>query len=278
MAAAYLNGCAPLIWWPRHRLKGWMLSRSTLPRIQCIWLALVASDILLLCQCYPVSSDIEDLTTMSQPVSFTQFICCNCHDTDAACIATTYFSTRRVELHSSRSKVCKAAGKGVRSVPTVYRESRRAEDQEAGPVGAPGQWLVRTAGGGGVAGEISSPISKKTPQYRKYTISVYCDIAYTSSPISGKRPDIGSTRYRYIAIFAYTSDTTSTLISVYCDIFCDIGAISGTISVKTPISGLATNGCVPILTRYRTRCREKNRYRARFLQYLVWQLTGMSRY
>ena len=45
-----------------------------------------------LCHCYPASSDIEDLTTMSQPVSFTQFICCNCHDTDPACIATTFFS------------------------------------------------------------------------------------------------------------------------------------------------------------------------------------------
>ena len=148
-----------------------MPSRSTLPRIR---FALVASAILLLCHCYPVSSDIEDLTTMSQPVSFTQFICCNCHDTDPACIATTFFSTRRaVDVHISRSKVCKAAGKGVRSVPTVYRESRRAEDQEAGPVGAPGQWPVRPAGGGGAAGDTSSLISARD---RKYTISVYCDI------------------------------------------------------------------------------------------------------
>ena len=52
----------------------------------------LCSAILLLCHCYPASSDIEDLTTMSQPVSFTQFICCNCHDTDPACIATTFFS------------------------------------------------------------------------------------------------------------------------------------------------------------------------------------------
>ena len=145
-----------------------MLSRSTLPRIQFIRLALVASAILLLCQRYSVSSDIEDLTTMSQPVSFTQFICCNCHDTDPARIATTFFSTRRaVELHISRSKVCKTAGKGVRSMVTVYRESKRTEDQEAGPVGAPGQWPVRPAGGGGAAGDISSPTSCKTPQHRK---------------------------------------------------------------------------------------------------------------
>ncbi len=82
----------------------------------------------------------------SEPVSLTQFICCNCHDTDPASIATTFFSTRwAVELHISRSKVCKAAGKGVRSVPVVYRESRRAEDHEAGLIGAPGPWPVRRA-------------------------------------------------------------------------------------------------------------------------------------
>jgi hypothetical protein len=153
---------APFMVWPCHRFKGWMAFRSTLPRIQCIRLALVASALLLIGLCYPRSSDIEDLTSMSEPVSFTQFICCNCHDTDPARIATTFFSTRRaVELHISRSKVCKAAGKGVRSVPVVYRESRRAEDHEAGPIGAPGPWPVRRAGDGGAAGEISSPISQK---------------------------------------------------------------------------------------------------------------------
>ncbi len=46
----------------------------------------------------------------------------------------------------------------VRSVLVEYRESRRAEDQEAGPVGTPGQWPVRLAGGGAAAGEISALI------------------------------------------------------------------------------------------------------------------------
>lgn len=184
-----MNGCCPFMECPCHRIQGRMLSRSTLPRIQCIRLALVSSAILLLCQCHPVSSNTQDLTTMSEPVSFTQFICCNCHDSDPARIATTFFSTRRaVELHISRSKVCKAAGKGVRSVPVVYRESKRAEDQEAGPIGAPGQWPVRRAGGAGpggaAAGDISSPISGKTSRYRKYTISVYYDIANTSGSTS----------------------------------------------------------------------------------------------
>ncbi len=46
-------------------------------------------------------------------------------------------------------------------------------------------------------------------------------------------------------------------ISVYPDIFCNIRTTSGQISVKNPISGLARNGYVPILTRYRSRYREK---------------------
>ncbi len=33
----------------------------------------------------------------------------------------------------------------------AYRPSKRAEDQEAGAVGAPGQWPVRQEGGGGAA-------------------------------------------------------------------------------------------------------------------------------
>lgn len=32
------------------------------------------------------------------------------------------------------------------SLPTVYRPSKRAEDQEEGPVGAPDTWQVRLEG------------------------------------------------------------------------------------------------------------------------------------
>jgi hypothetical protein len=51
------------------------------------------------------------------------------------------------------------AYKGIRSVPTAYRPSKRAEDQEAGAIGAPGQWPVRLEGGGSAAGNISALIS-----------------------------------------------------------------------------------------------------------------------
>jgi hypothetical protein len=252
---------APFMSWPCHRFKGWMSFRSTLPRIQCIRLALVASALLLIGLCYPRSSDIEDLTSMSEPVSFTQFICCNCHDTDPARIATTFFSTRRaVELHISRSKVCKAAGKGVRSVPVVYRESRRVEDHEAGPIGAPGPWPVRRAGDGGEVGEISSPISQKRYRYRKFPISVYCDIANTSGMTSAFfAADIRISRY-----FWQYRDHIGLDIGEKTDIgfgkerVCpDIDPISVPISGKNPISGpilvisgLARNGYVPILYRY----------------------------
>ena len=171
-----------------------MLSSAKLPRSQCIRLrvqvALVASAILLLCQCIrdPVSSDLEELTAMSEPVTFQQFICCNCRDAGDDPIGTTFFASRRaVELHISRSRMCKTAGKGVSTTSVVYRESKRAEDQEAGPVGAPGQWPVRPAGGGsGAAGNISVPISGKSPQYRETPISVYSDIDYISGTMSLK--------------------------------------------------------------------------------------------
>ena len=136
------------------------------PRLALVTVALAAATILLLCHlCFPVSSSIEELSTMSAPVFFTSFVCCHCHDSGQAHIATTCFGTRRaVELHVSRSRKCKAASKGVWSVPVeyrlYYRVSRRAEDQEAGPVGAPGQWPLRPAGGGAAAGEISALISE----------------------------------------------------------------------------------------------------------------------
>ncbi len=98
---------------------------------------------------------------LSEPVAFKQFLCCNCRGVGDVRIGTTFFATCRVvEHHISRSRACKAAGKGVGTATMVYRESRRlAEDQEAGAVGAPGQWPVRPAGSGGAAGIISTPIS-----------------------------------------------------------------------------------------------------------------------
>jgi hypothetical protein len=127
---------------------------------QC--LALAAAATLLLCHCFlafQVQVHAEELT-MSESVSFTQFVCCACYESGASRVATTFFGTRRAaELHISRSRGCRAACKGVMSLPTVYRPSKRAEDQEAGPVGAPGPWPVRLEGAGGAAGAVSYPTS-----------------------------------------------------------------------------------------------------------------------
>ncbi len=103
---------------------------------------------------------------MSEPVTFKQFICCNCHGVQVgdARIDTTFFATG--ELHISRSRACKAAGKGFSIATMVYRESRLAEGQVAGAVGAPGQCPVRLMGGGDAAGNISTPISCFWPRYR----------------------------------------------------------------------------------------------------------------
>ena len=71
----------------------------------------------------------------------------------------------------------------------------RAEDQEAGPVGVPGQWPCggqrgRRRGAAASAGAATSapaaPISGKSPQYREIPISVYSDIEYISEPMSLK--------------------------------------------------------------------------------------------
>ncbi len=47
--------------------------------------------------------------------------------------------------HIGRSAVCQTEGKRFYTVPVQYRPLGRAEDQEAGPVGAGGAWPVRPA-------------------------------------------------------------------------------------------------------------------------------------
>ena len=70
----------------------------------------------------------------------------------------------------------------------------RAEDQEAGPVGVPGQWPCGgqrgrrrgAAASAGAASAPAAPISGKSPQYRETPISVYSDIDYISETMSLK--------------------------------------------------------------------------------------------
>ena len=62
----------------------------------------------------------------------------------------------------------------------MYRPSKRAEDQEAGAIGAPGQWPVLPEGlrGGGVAGNIAALTSAAMQT------SVYSDILGRIPPTS----------------------------------------------------------------------------------------------
>ena len=122
---------------------------------------------------------------------------------------------------------------------------------------------LRACAAGGPGGPPIVPDIRENARYRKYTISVYCDIANTSGmtsvffgsdirisryflqyldhigPDIGEKPDIGFGKERVCP---------------------DIDPISVLISGKKPrsgpilvISGLARNGYVPILYRYRRR-------------------------
>ena len=87
----------------------------------------------------------------------------------------------------------------------VYRDSKRAEDKEAGSVGAPGQWPVRQAGGGC---PLSAPMSDR------------------ASLLSDVRNDVVTLglRYPYILILSPISALMSATISVYPDIVSDISS------------------------------------------------------
>ena len=81
------------------------------------------------------------------PVSFNRFVCCSCYDRGPGGGGLGFFGTRRAAaLHVSKSPLCRGEGKGIKTITAEYRDSKRAEDQEAGPVGAPGTWPARPAG------------------------------------------------------------------------------------------------------------------------------------
>ena len=125
---------------------------------------------------------------------FTQFVCCNCYEHPDR-VQTTFFGTRRAAaLHVSRSAMCRAAGKGVKTVTQEYRPSKRVEDQEAGPVGGAGTWPVRPAEPG-----ISYPISTKPLISKQNLRSPYIPILYRY-PVRHQSFDL---RSPYIPILQY---------------------------------------------------------------------------
>ena len=91
---------------------------------------------------------------------------------------------------------CQHEGKGVRTVTTQYRPSGRAEDQEAGAVGAAGAWPVRPAAPAAAPGKMYIAIIA-------YDIIV-CIHRMHISPVSGDM----HLRHHIIRTTSYNTDVT----------------------------------------------------------------------
>ena len=90
----------------------------------------------------------------SSAVTFNNFVCCGCYDRGPGSRGTsTFASYKTAATHIGRSVLCQREGKGVRTVTMQYRPSGRAEDQEAGAIGAAGAWPVRPAAAAPPAGK-----------------------------------------------------------------------------------------------------------------------------
>ena len=98
---------------------------------------------------YPCLSPLAHLPdpAMAMPssaVTFNHFFCCGCYDRCPGSRSTSTFATyKAAATHIGRSVLCQR--EGVRTVTMQYRPSGRAEDQEAGAIGAAGAWPVRPA-------------------------------------------------------------------------------------------------------------------------------------
>ena len=106
-----------------------------------------------------ISQDISGYLRISlwgelPDVTFNHFVCCGCYDRGPGSRSTsTFASYKAAATHIGRSVLCQREGKGVRTVTMQYRPSGRAEDQEAGAIGAAGAWPVRPAAAAPPAGK-----------------------------------------------------------------------------------------------------------------------------
>lgn len=140
--------------------------------------------------------DIEP-SAMTSSATFYNFVCCGCYERGPGSRSTSYFcSYKAVTTHIGRSFVCRTEGKGVQTVTMQYRPSGRAEDQEAGPVGAAGAWPVRSAAPAGAGKSISYAAMWHRTSYSDILVS---------------------RRYRIIPM--YISYNTDIAIQIVCDIF-----------------------------------------------------------
>ena len=123
--------------------------------MKLIHIATLFLSVALLClsQYYPCLSPLANLpdpamAMASSAVTFNHFVCCGCYDRCPGSRSTFTFASytgKAVTTHIGRSVLCQREGKGVQTVTMEYRPSGRAEDQEAGAMGAAGAWPVRPA-------------------------------------------------------------------------------------------------------------------------------------
>jgi hypothetical protein len=149
-----------------------------------IAIATLSTCVALLCLAQSLSQlaqehTLPDPAMSSSAASFNNFVCRWCYERGPGSRTNSYFcSYKAVTTHIGRSIVCRTEGKGVQTITMQYRSSGRAEDQEAGPMGAAGAWPVRTA----------APAAPGKLYRMSYRTSLYpCDVVRfcrTFQPIS----------------------------------------------------------------------------------------------
>ena len=108
-------------------------------QVSCSSAAALAACVIPYCATPPLFKFKLDFT-MSEPVSFSRFVCCSYYDKGDV---SAFFGTHRVAaLHISRSRACQAASKGVGFVPVVYRDSQT--DPEVGGPRSRSPWRAGT--------------------------------------------------------------------------------------------------------------------------------------
>ncbi len=142
-----------------------LLTEISLPRALCmkpIAIATLCLSVALFCLVQYLSPPAQELllpdptmSMLSSAITFNHFVSCRCYDRGPGSrSSSTFASYRAVTTHIGRSNICQHEGKGVWTVTTQYRPSRRAEDQEAGAVGAAGAWPVRPAASAAAPGKM----------------------------------------------------------------------------------------------------------------------------
>jgi hypothetical protein len=94
--------------------------------------------------------NLPDPAMSNSAVTFHNYVCRGCYQRcpGSRLGSSSFFqvcSYKAVTTHIGSSALCQTEGKEIYTVPVQYRPSGRAEDQEAGPVGAGGAWPVRPA-------------------------------------------------------------------------------------------------------------------------------------